>query len=47
MSASAAVVGLYVTSMAKRGLAVSMIRRRAAAIARADHQAGLPTGDCR
>src|SRR5450755_2108009 len=36
----AAVVGLYVTSLAKRGLAVSTIRRRAAAIARAHRQAG-------
>lgn len=40
LPASAAVVGLYVTSLAKRGLAVSTIRRRAAAIARAHRQAG-------
>jgi site-specific recombinase XerD len=41
LPASAAVVGLYLTSMAKRGLSVSTIRRRAAAIARAHRQAGL------
>ena len=41
LPASAAVVGLYVTSLAKRGLTVSTIRRRAAAIARAHRQAGL------
>ena len=40
LPASAAVVGLYLTSMAKRGLAVSTIRRRAAAIARAHRQNG-------
>jgi site-specific recombinase XerD len=40
MPATAAVVGLYLTSMAKRGLAVSTIRRRAAAIARAHRQNG-------
>jgi site-specific recombinase XerD len=40
LPASAAVVGLYVTSLARRGLAVSTIRRRAAAIARAHRQAG-------
>jgi site-specific recombinase XerD len=40
LPASAAVIGLYVTSLAKRGLAVSTIRRRAAAIARAHRQAG-------
>ena len=41
--------GLYVTSLAKRGLAVSTIRRRAAAIARAHRQAGHlpPTSDPR
>jgi site-specific recombinase XerD len=41
LPASAAVVGLYLTSMAKRGLSVSTIRRRAAAIARTHRQAGL------
>ena len=41
LPASAAVVGLYLTSIAKRGLSVSTIRRRAAAIARAHRQAGL------
>jgi hypothetical protein len=41
LPASAAVVGLYLTSMAKRGLSVSTIRRRAAAIARAHRKAGL------
>jgi site-specific recombinase XerD len=40
LPATAAVVGLYLTSLAKRGLAVSTIRRRAAAIARAHRQAG-------
>jgi site-specific recombinase XerD len=40
LPAPAAVVGLYLTSLAKRGLAVSTIRRRAAAIARAHRQAG-------
>ena len=40
LPAPAAVIGLYVTSLAKRGLAVSTIRRRAAAIARAHRQAG-------
>ncbi len=40
LPASAVVVALYVTSLAKRGLAVSTIRRRAAAIARAHRQAG-------
>jgi integrase len=39
LPASAAVIGLYVTSLAKRGLALSTIRRRAAAIARAHRQA--------
>jgi len=34
------VIALYLTSLAKRGLAVSTIRRRAAAIARAHRQAG-------
>src|SRR5450755_4931228 len=42
LPASAAVIGLYVTSLAKRGLAVSTIRRRAAAIARAHRQAEHP-----
>jgi len=41
LPASAAVIALYVTSLARRGLAVSTIRRRAAAIARAHRQAGL------
>ena len=40
LPASATVIGLYVTSLAKRGLAVSTIRRRAAAIARAHRRAG-------
>ena len=40
LPASAAVIGLHVTSLAKRGLAVTTIRRRAAAIARAHRQAG-------
>ena len=40
MPAPAAVIALYVTSLARRGLAVSTIRRRAAAIARAHRQAG-------
>jgi site-specific recombinase XerD len=49
MPAPAAVIALYVTSLAKRGLAVSTIRRRAAAIARAHRQAGYlsPTTDPR
>ena len=40
-------LALYLTSLAKRGLAVSTIRRRAAAIARAHRQAGhvSATGD--
>jgi hypothetical protein len=47
LPAPAAVVALYLTSLAKRGLAVSPIRRRAAAIARAHRQAGhlSATGD--
>ena len=47
LPAPAAVVALYLTALAKRGLAVSTIRRRAAAIARAHRQAGHPsaTGD--
>jgi site-specific recombinase XerD len=40
LPASAAVIALYLTSLARRGLAVSTIRRRAAAIARAHRQAG-------
>lgn len=40
LPAPAAVIALYLTSLAKRGLAVSTIRRRAAAIARAHRQAG-------
>ncbi|HWE31898.1 MAG TPA: site-specific integrase [Solirubrobacteraceae bacterium] len=40
LPATAAVVGLHLTSMAKRGLTVSTIRRRAAAIARAHRQNG-------
>jgi site-specific recombinase XerD len=40
LPAPAAVIALYVTSLAKRGLAVSTIRRRAAAIARAHRQHG-------
>jgi site-specific recombinase XerD len=39
LPAPAAVIALYLTSLAKRGLAVSTIRRRAAAIARAHRQA--------
>lgn len=47
LPAPAAVVALYLTSLAKRGLAVSTIRRRAAAISRAHRQAGhlSATGD--
>lgn len=41
LPAPAAVIVLYVTALAKRGLKVSTIRRRAAAIARAHRQAGL------
>jgi site-specific recombinase XerD len=40
LPAPAPVIALYLTSLAKRGLAVSTIRRRAAAIARAHRQAG-------
>jgi site-specific recombinase XerD len=40
LPASAVVTALYLTSLARRGLAVSTIRRRAAAIARAHRQAG-------
>jgi site-specific recombinase XerD len=40
MPAPAPVIALYLTSLAKRGLAVSTIRRRAAAIARAHRQHG-------
>jgi site-specific recombinase XerD len=40
LPAPAAVIALYLTSLAKRGLSVSTIRRRAAAIARAHRQAG-------
>jgi site-specific recombinase XerD len=40
LPAPAAVIALYLTSLARRGLAVSTIRRRAAAIARAHRQAG-------
>jgi hypothetical protein len=40
LPAPAAVLALYLTSLAKRGLAVSTIRRRAAAIARAHRQTG-------
>jgi hypothetical protein len=49
MPAPAAVIALYITALAKRGLAVSTIRRRAAAIARAHRQAGYlsPTSDPR
>jgi hypothetical protein len=42
LPATAAVIGLYLTSMAKRGLAVSTICRRAGAIARAHRQNGHP-----
>jgi hypothetical protein len=42
LPAPAAVVGLYLTSLAKRGLAVSTIRRRAAAIARAHRSSSTP-----
>lgn len=40
LPATAAVVTLYLVSLAKRGLAVSTVRRRAAAIARAHRLAG-------
>jgi integrase len=40
LPAPAPVIALYLTALAKRGLAVSTIRRRAAAIARAHRQAG-------
>jgi integrase len=40
LPAPAAVIALYLTSLAKRGLAVSTVRRRAAAIARAHRQHG-------
>ena len=40
LPAPAPVIALYLTSLAKRGLAVSTIRRRAAAIARAHRQDG-------
>ena len=40
LPAPAPVIALYLTSLAKRGLAVSTIRRRAAAIARAHRQHG-------
>ena len=40
LPAAAPVIALYLTSLAKRGLAVSTIRRRAAAIARAHRQHG-------
>jgi len=40
LPAAAPVIALYLTSLAERGLAVSTIRRRAAAIARAHRQAG-------
>jgi hypothetical protein len=43
MPAPAAVIALYVTSLARRGLAFSTIRRRAATIARAHRQARPPT----
>ena len=41
LPATAPVIALYLTSLARRGLAVSTIRRRTAAIARAHRQAGL------
>ncbi len=40
LPAPPAVIALYLTSLAKRGLTVSTIRRRAAAIGRAHRQAG-------
>jgi hypothetical protein len=40
LPAAPAVVALYLTSLAKRGLTVSTVRRRAAVIARAHRQAG-------
>lgn len=40
LPAPAAVIALYLTSLAKRGLSVATIRRRCAAIARAHRQAG-------
>ncbi len=40
LPAPAGVIALYLTSLAKRGLTVSTIRRRAAAIGRAHRQAG-------
>jgi site-specific recombinase XerD len=47
LPAPVSVVTLYVTSLAKRGLTVSTVRRRTAAIARAHRKAGLlpPTSD--
>ena len=49
MPAAPAAVALYLTSLAKRGLTVSTVRRRAAAIARAHRQANhiSPTSDPR
>lgn len=49
LPASPAACALYLTSLSQRGLRVSTVRRRAAAIARADRQAGYlpPTQDPR